>query len=122
MKSSPAPTAYRVRRAGPAGFVPALPGVRRRTAVHGPHTLLAEFRLARAAVIPLHRHPQEQTGYLVTGRLVMTIAGIEHELGPRVSWMIPGGVEHGVQVREDSVVVEVFSPVREDYLPEADGG
>jgi len=30
---------------------------------------------------------------------------------------IPGGVEHGAEVLEDSVAVEVFSPVREDYLP-----
>jgi len=94
-----------------------LPGVRRKTMVHGPHTLLAEFHLARDAVIPLHQHPQEQTGYLVSGHAVFTIAGVRHEVRPGDSWSIPGGVEHGVRIVQDSVIVEVFSPVRPDYLP-----
>ena len=68
-------------------------------------------------MIPLHRHPQEQTGYLVSGHLRFTIAGVDHDLHPGASWMIPGNVEHGVRVPEDSVVIEVFSPPREDYLP-----
>jgi quercetin dioxygenase-like cupin family protein len=33
------------------------------------------------------------------------------------SWCIPSGVEHGAQCSEDAVAIEVFSPVREDYLP-----
>jgi len=94
-----------------------LPGIRRKTMVHGPHTLLAEFHLARDAVIPLHQHPQEQTGYLVSGHAVFTIAGVRHEVRPGDSWSIPGGVEHGVRIVQDSVIVEVFSPVRPDYLP-----
>jgi quercetin dioxygenase-like cupin family protein len=68
-------------------------------------------------VIPLHQHPQEQTGYLLSGHVVFTIAGVQHDLRAGDSWMIPGGVEHGVRVPEDSVVIEVFSPVRDDYLP-----
>lgn len=117
MKSTPPSPLARVRHADPGGFVDMLPGVRRKTMVHGPHTLLAEFRLANNAVIPLHQHPQEQTGYLVSGHAVFTIAGVEHEVRPGDSWSIPGGVEHGVRVVQDSVVVEVFSPVRPDYLP-----
>ena len=39
------------------------------------------------------------------------------EVEPGDSWCLPGGVEHSVVALEDSVVVEVFSPVREDYLP-----
>lgn len=38
-------------------------------------------------------------------------------LCPGDSWCIPGGVEHSAEIAEDSVAVEVFSPVREDYLP-----
>jgi quercetin dioxygenase-like cupin family protein len=117
MKASPASAAARVGHADAGGYVPALPGIRRKTLVHGPQTLLAEFRLAKGAVIPPHRHPQEQTGYLLSGRLLLTIAGRDHDLRPGDSWMIPGGVEHGAHVPEDTVAVEVFSPVRADYLP-----
>lgn len=99
------------------GWSPALPGIDRRTLVHGPSTLLTEFRLQRGAVLPRHAHPHEQTGYLVRGRMRLTIGAEPFEALPGSSWTIPGGVEHGAEVLEDAVAVEVFSPVREDYLP-----
>jgi quercetin dioxygenase-like cupin family protein len=106
-----------VCHANPTGYVPALAGIARKTMGVGAHTLLAEFKLAKSAVIPAHSHPQEQTGYLVSGHLRFMIAGVEHVVHAGDSWTIPGGVEHGVTVLEDSVAVEVFSPVRDDYRP-----
>ncbi len=97
------------------GYVDALAGIRRKTLVDGGRTQLVQFQLAKGAVIPLHQHPQEQTGWLVSGRLTMTIAGIEHPMGPGDAWTIPGDVEHGAKVLKDSVAIEVFSPVRPDY-------
>jgi quercetin dioxygenase-like cupin family protein len=98
------------------------PGIRRKTLCHGNATLTSEFHLDAGHVQPMHAHPQEQTGYLVTGRLRMTIGGRTHDAGPGDSWCIPGGVEHGADVLEESVAVEVFSPVREDYLPDGVAG
>ena len=103
--------------ADPGGYQTVVPGIRRKTLCHGEVTLISEFRLDAGRVLPMHAHPQEQTGYLVTGRLRMTIGGETRDAGPGDSWCIPGGVEHGAGVLEDSVAVEVFSPVREDYLP-----
>ena len=94
-----------------------LPGVTLRTLAHGERTLLAEVRLARGAMIPEHRHPQEQTGYLVSGRLEFSVAGDCLIAEPGSSWSLPANIPHGASALEDSVVVEVFSPVREDYLP-----
>lgn len=94
-----------------------LPGVTIRTLAHGERTLLAEVRLARGAVIPEHRHPQEQTGYLVAGRLEFAIAGECLIAEPGSSWSLPADLPHGASALEDSVVIEVFSPVRRDYLP-----
>jgi quercetin dioxygenase-like cupin family protein len=113
MSSSAVP--IKVRHAGSAGYVGALPGILRKTMVAGAHTQLVEFKLAKGAAIPIHSHPQEQTGYLLSGRLVLTIAQIDHEMRPGSSWTIPGGVEHGATINEDSVAIEVFSPAREDY-------
>lgn len=106
------------RGSGPEGYEPAVPGIRRKTLCYGDATLISEFRLDAGHVLPRHAHPQEQTGYLVSGRLRMTIGDRTCEAGPGDSWCIPGGVEHGAEVLEDSVAVEVFSPVREDYLPD----
>lgn len=99
------------------GYLDALPGIRRKTLSHGTATLMTEFRLEAGYPLPAHEHPQEQTGYLVSGRLRLTIGGETYDVGPGDSWSIPGGVPHGAEVLEDAVAVEVFSPVREDYLP-----
>ena len=61
----------------------------------------------------------EQTGYLVKGCLRLTICGESFDVRPGDSWSIPMDVEHGAQTLEDSIAIEVFSPVRPDYLPQA---
>lgn len=99
------------------GYKEVLPGIRQKTLVHGGKTLMVEFLLEKAAALPLHSHPHEQTGYLVSGRIRLTIGGEKHEVLPGDSWCIAGGEEHYAEILEDSVAVEVFSPVREDYLP-----
>jgi quercetin dioxygenase-like cupin family protein len=104
-------------RAARDGYVAVLPGIRRRTLSFGAATLMTEFRLQAGCPLPVHHHPQEQTGYLVSGRLRLTIGGETQEIRPGDSWSSPGGVPHGAEVLEDAVAIEVFSPVREDYLP-----
>jgi len=88
-----------------------------KTICHGTRTLMTEFLLDRGSTLPEHAHPHEQTGYLVAGHLRLRIGTAEHEVRPGDSWCIPGGEPHGAHILEDSVAVEVFSPVREDYLP-----
>ncbi|MEW5901087.1 MAG: cupin domain-containing protein [Acidobacteriota bacterium] len=100
-----------------AGYRTARAGVSFRTLAFGERTHLTEFRLAKGSIIPQHDHPHEQTGYLVSGRMRFIIAGEVFDTGPGDGWNIPGGLSHGVEVLEDSVAIEVFSPVREDYLP-----
>ena len=92
-------------------------GVEMKTLAHGEKTLLAEFHLKKGAAIPLHGHLYEQTGFMVSGKMRFTIGAEQFECEPGDTWCIPEDVPHGVEVLEDSVVVEVFSPVREDYLP-----
>jgi quercetin dioxygenase-like cupin family protein len=102
------------------GFEPALPGIERRTLVYGQLTLATEFRMQAGSTLPLHKHPCEQTGYLVSGRMRMTIAGEQFDATRGASWCIPADVLHGAEILEDSVAIEIFSPVRPDYLPAAD--
>jgi quercetin dioxygenase-like cupin family protein len=99
------------------GYEPVLEGIERKTLVHGQHTLMTEFRLAGGCVLPEHEHPHEQTGYLVKGSLRLIVGDEEVTLTAGDSWCIPGSVRHGAEVLSDAVAVEVFSPVREDYLP-----
>ena len=94
-----------------------LKGIELRTLAWGQNTLLAQFNLKKETLIPNHSHPHEQTGYLVSGRLRLTVDGSSYEAAPGDSWCIPSGVPHGAEALEESVAIEVFSPVREDYLP-----
>ncbi|MGE5381540.1 MAG: cupin domain-containing protein [Methylocystaceae bacterium] len=98
-------------------YLQALPGIKRKTLAYGEHTLMSEFILDKSAVLPAHSHVQEQTGYLVYGCLQLTIEGETLVLEAGDSWSIPGGVEHRATALEDSLAIEVFSPLREDYLP-----
>jgi quercetin dioxygenase-like cupin family protein len=99
------------------GYKDPLTKIKMKTLVYGEKTLLTEFKLEKGAVLPQHKHPHEQTGYLVSGRMDLTIGGATHQVSPGDSWCIPGNVEHNAFAHEHSIAVEVFSPVREDYLP-----
>ena len=92
-------------------------GIALKTLVYGKKTLLTEFRLKKGNTLPNHAHPHEQTGYLVSGKINLVIDQEKFAAGPGDSWCIPGDVAHSVEVLEDAVAVEVFSPVREEYLP-----
>ena len=100
-----------------SGYACPAPGVERKTLVYGEKTLMTEFLLKRGNPLPQHSHPHEQSGYLVKGRIRLTIGSEQNEATTGDSWCIPGGVEHSAEVLEDSIAIEVFSPVREDYLP-----
>lgn len=99
-----------------AGYREVLPGISMKTTVYGELTLMTEFRLKKGSILPSHEHMHEQTGYLVSGRMILSIGNVMHEVLPRDSWNIPGGVVHGAEILEDSVAIEVFSPRRDEYL------
>lgn len=91
-------------------------GVRLKSLAHGEKTHLCEFRITKGGRVPEHSHPHEQTGYLISGRVRLIVGDQTFEAGPGDSWSLPGNVAHAADVLEDSVMVEVFSPCREDYL------
>ena len=62
-----------------------------------------------------HSHPHEQAGYCLQGHLSITIDGVLHEIEPHDSYVIPGGASHSFRALEDSILVEMFSPPREEY-------
>ncbi|MBI5592370.1 MAG: cupin domain-containing protein [Deltaproteobacteria bacterium] len=101
-----------------SGYKQVLDGIKLKTLVHGDKTLFAEFHLEKGSQLPRHAHPQEQTGYLISGRIRLSIGEDIFEVEPGDSWCILGNVEHRAEILEDSLAIEVFSPVREDYLPD----
>ncbi len=94
-----------------------LEGVDLTTLVHGDKTLMGRFKIAKGAAVPAHSHPHEQTGIMISGRIRFNVDGEITDVETGDSWCLPGGVEHSAEALEDSIIIEVFSPVREDFLP-----
>ncbi len=97
------------------GYHDILKGITIKTLVHGKETLMTEFVMNKGSELPLHGHVYEQTGYLVKGKIKLHIADSSRIVVPGESWCIPSNVQHRVDILEDSVAVEVFSPLREEY-------
>jgi quercetin dioxygenase-like cupin family protein len=98
------------------GYKEMVAGVRLKSLVHGDKTHLTEVRFIKGAMVPEHQHPQEQTGYLISGSLRFFSGDRESIVSTGDSWVFAGGEMHGAEALEDTVIVEMFSPVRDDFL------
>ncbi len=104
------------KKCSPDNYQYPLDKIAMKTLVHGKKTLMSKFCLQQGAVLPSHSHPHEQTGYLISGRISLTIGDNTYEVESGDSWCIDCDKKHSAMAIEDSVALEVFSPVREDYL------
>ena len=98
------------------GIVQMREGISRQNLVNGDRTHLVKFFVEKGATMPTHSHKEEQTGYLIKGKIIMTIDGVDHELGAGDSWSIKSHIPHSVSVIENSVILDVFSPVRIEFF------
>ena len=96
-----------------------IPGVHRRTMGTTDEVMLCEFFIEANATVPAHSHKNDQVGYLVSGELELTIHGKTQTLKPGDSYAVPGGIEHSAKAIVDTVLVDAFSPPRNDYRTEA---
>ena len=88
--------------------------------VTGSRIMFSFVRLAPGAIMPDHNHPHEQLGYVVEGSMVLNLAGDERTLQPGDAYTIPGSVTHrAVGGPNGCLVLDAFSPPREEYLERA---
>lgn len=71
--------------------------------------------IEKGAILPPHSHFHEQTTQITEGQLEMTIDGVTQVLEPGVITLIPSNIVHSARALTDCKVVDIFSPVREDY-------
>ena len=91
------------------------PGLIRRTLISGETLMICRFDLEEGVEIPGHSHPHDQAGYVVLGLIRVTVDGQSSTLGPGDSYCAPSGTLHSATALEKTVVVDTFSPPREDY-------
>ncbi len=94
-------------------------GVYRRTMATTDEAMLCEFYLLRGAVVQAHSHMNDQVGYIIYGKLEVTIGNQVRICVAGDSYAVPGGVAHSVRALADTLAIDVFSPPRNDYRTEA---
>lgn len=81
---------------------------------------IARFELARGGVVPRHSHEHEQVTNVLSGALKFVTADAEVIVRQGESITIAPWLEHRVDVLEDAVVIDVFCPVRQDWVTKTD--
>ena len=91
-------------------------GVSRRVLAHEPRLLLAEVAFESGAVGSAHTHPHTQLSYVLSGRFRYTIENESVYMLPGDSITVPANATHGTVCLEKGVLLDVFTPEREDFL------
>lgn len=73
-------------------------------------------KLDAGSRMPEHKHPQEQIVHILQGRMKLIVSGVPHELTRGQSFYLAANVPHGVETMEETMVLDTFSPPRNDYL------
>ena len=81
---------------------------------------IARFELKAGGIVPRHAHENEQVSMVLSGALLFRIDGRETTIRGGEVMQIPGNVAHEVEVLEDALVIDVFSPVRQDWIDKTD--
>jgi quercetin dioxygenase-like cupin family protein len=92
------------------------PGIKRRTLTSGQTMYQMIAQLDAGSVMPEHRHAQEQVVHILEGRMRLIVQGTPHELRPGESFYLASNVPHGVETIENTLVLDTFSPPRDEYL------
>ena len=91
------------------------PGARARTP-YGKNIMLSYLEMDEGSLVPTHSHPHEQAGMLLEGRLELTIGDESRICEAGDLFIIPSNTPHSARpVAGRAVILDVFSPVREDY-------
>src|ERR1051326_2040806 len=86
-----------------------------RRVIHTERMTVCRIRLAKGAVVPRHSHENEQVTMLESGALRFVFDGGEKIIRAGDVLPIPPHAPHRVEALEDSLAVDLFSPVREDW-------
>ncbi len=87
-----------------------------RQIVMGEKMMFVRWHFKAGIHVPAHQHPNEQIAYMLRGVMELRVAGERRRLGPGQVCLIPGKVEHEAWFPEESVVIDIFSPPRQDFL------
>jgi quercetin dioxygenase-like cupin family protein len=95
---------------------PAFENLTRRVLAFNGNLMLTEHTMEAGSVFPRHSHPHDQLAYLLSGHIRVEAGGETFEAKAGDSFVLKGDVEHQVWAIARSVALDIFTPMREDYL------
>lgn len=91
-----------------------------RKIVSGDREMLVQVYIKRGCLVPMHAHASEQMTYVLQGALKFLVGGEEITVREGEVLHIPSGIEHQAEALEDTFELDLFSPIRQDWLETAD--
>ena len=91
-------------------------GIRRKVMAYGDQLMGVYVEFMRGSVGTLHSHPHVQFTYIKSGTFRVTIGRDERVMKAGDFYYVPSGLIHGAEALDDGVLVDVFSPMREDFI------
>jgi quercetin dioxygenase-like cupin family protein len=96
-------------------------GAERRVLSYGGGIMLVQFSFPANVVAPVHSHPHEQIGYVVSGEIDLIMEGqFAKRLTAGSSYYVAPHVRHGIVTLAPAVLLDCFTPIRADFLPAAE--
>jgi quercetin dioxygenase-like cupin family protein len=92
------------------------PGLERQILVYSSALMLVRHRMRKGWRGTAHRHPHEQMVYVLSGSIQIAVDGVVHHATSGDNFIVASNVEHQATALEDSVVLDIFTPSREDYV------
>ena len=87
-----------------------------RKIISGEKVMVAHVFLKKGAIVPSYSHESEQLTYILEGLLELSLPNGVFRLGEGQVLVIPSNVEHSAVALEDTLDMDIFSPIREDWL------
>lgn len=88
--------------------------------VNGEKVMIAEIKLKKGAIVPEHSHVNEQISWILEGELLFEIQGENITVRGGEMLVIPSGVPHKATAMQDTIDIDVFSPIRDDWIRKDD--
>jgi quercetin dioxygenase-like cupin family protein len=92
-----------------------------RKIITGQREMIAQIYLKRGAIVPMHDHESEQMTYVLSGAMKFLVGGDEVTVREGEVLHIPARVPHQAEALDDTFEMDVFSPIRQDWVDSADG-
>ena len=92
------------------------PGLQRQVLVHSAAMMLVRHQMRKGWHGSAHRHPHEQMVYIISGTIRVRVGDTWQNASAGDNFIVTSNSDHEAEAIEDSVVLDVFTPAREDYL------